>query len=77
MKSITKTQYDELEDTRMFNRNAFHGLLEAYTGIRAERYTAFCYYDSAGNYIGDSNDSDTRDLLNNAYIEIRSDDENE
>jgi hypothetical protein len=67
---ITKKQYEEIEEAREYGREEFHGMLEEYTGIVAKPYTAFDYYDSCGNYLGDSVDYTTRDLLKSAYIEI-------
>ena len=52
------------------SKDGFHRMLEDMTGIKAQRYIGYSYYDSYGDYIGDSNDSTLRDLLNNAYIEI-------
>ena len=68
---ITKDEYEALCDTKSCgSREDFHKLLEELTGIEAQKYTAYQYYDSAGNYLGDSNDNSVRDLLNSAYIEI-------
>ena len=68
---ITKEQYDELCESKSWDGNEdFHELLESITGIEAKRYTGYQYFDSAGNYIGDSSDCTVRDLLNSAYIEI-------
>jgi hypothetical protein len=71
MQQITKEQLEDLEDTRQYGRRIdFHRLLEETTGIRAESYTAFQYYDAAGNFIGDSDNYTLSDLLENAYIEV-------
>ena len=67
---ITKEQYEELEIARERGNEEFHGLLEDYTGIVAKPFTAFDYYDSCGNYLGESLDYTTRDLLRSAYIQI-------
>ena len=68
---ITKEQYEELSESRCWDTDEeFHKMLEEITGIEAKRYTGYQYFDSAGNFIGDSNEVCVRDLLNNAYIEI-------
>lgn len=68
---ITKEQYEELEDVRVYGtKQEFHTLLEKYTDIVAHPYTAYQYVDCADNYVGDSDNFDLRDLLTNAYIEI-------
>ena len=68
---ISKKQYEELCESKCWDsKEDFHELLENITGIEARIYTAYSYYDEAGNYIGDSNDVSVRDLLNSAYIEI-------
>lgn len=68
---ITKEQFEDIEDARQYGtRNEYHQQLEEYTGIYAKPYTAYQYFDRSGNYIGDSSDCTTRDLLNSAYIEI-------
>lgn len=67
---ITAEQLQELEEARYIDRNEFHQLLEEYAGITAEAYTGYSYYDSVGNYMGDSADSDVMDLLRAAYIEV-------
>lgn len=68
---ITKEQYVDIEDARFFDRDEYHKLLEEYAGIIAKPYTAFSYYDSAGNYIGDSENSDAMGLLKLAHVEVR------
>lgn len=71
MSRITREQYEQLCDEKIFGtREDFHKLLEETTGITAQKYTGYQYYDSIGNYIGDSCDCDVLDILNNAYIEI-------
>ena len=68
---ISKEQYEELGCSSMWDSyEDFHKLLEEMTGITAKRYVAYQYYDESGMYIGDSNNSTIRDLLNNAFIEI-------
>ena len=70
---ISREQYDELCFSHMWDSyEDFHRMLEEITGITAKRYIAYQYYDSSGSYVGDSNDSTVRDLLNNAYVKIGS-----
>ena len=71
-KKITKEQYEDIEDARFFCIDEYHKLLEEYAGIIAKPYTAFSYYDSSGDYIGDSENSETMGLLKLAYIEVSS-----
>ena len=67
---ISYKEFLELCDTRSFGtRDEFHKKLEEY-GIEVRPYTAYQYFDGAGNYIGDSEYSDERTLLQNAYITI-------
>lgn len=67
---ISKEQYMELAQPMWDGIDGFHKKLEEITGITAKSYVGYQYFDSDGNYVGDSNDSTIRDLLNNAYIEI-------
>lgn len=68
---ISKEQYEKLCESRMWDiRENFHRTLEEMTGIVTRQYIGYAYYDSNGNYIGDSSDVTVRDLLDNAYIEI-------
>ena len=68
---ISKEQYDELGFSRRWDSyEDFHKMLEETTGITAKRYIGYQYFDSSGNYVGDSDNCTVRDLLNNAYIEV-------
>ena len=68
---ISKDKYHDLCQSSMWDdTESFNKLLEEMTGITARRYIGYSYYDEAGMYIGDSNNSTIRDLLNNAYIKI-------
>lgn len=72
MSTITHEQLEDLKDALSFGRKEdFHRLLEEYTGIEARPYTAYQYFDSADNYVGDSNDDDVRDILRKAYITVK------
>ena len=70
---ITKDQLAELEEAQSWDLNNYHKMLDEYAGITARPYTGYSYYDAAGNYIGNRDDSDVRDLLRAAYIEVRDD----
>ena len=68
---ITKEQYEELCESKCWDTyEEFHKILEEITGIEAKRYTGYQYFDSIGNYVGDSNDCSVKDLLDNAYIQV-------
>ena len=68
---ITKEQYEELVESRFWDsKEDFHKLLDDITGIEAKPYGGYQYFDSNGNYLGDSNDVTVRDLLNGAFIEV-------
>lgn len=68
---ISKEQFEELCESEAWDsREEFNELLKQITGIIATPYTGYIYYDSNGNYIGDSDCNPVEDLLNNAFIEI-------
>ena len=77
MTEITLEQLEELKETLFVDRIDFNALLEEYTGIVAKPYTAFVYYDSCGNWVGDSDNYDVRDILENAYITVKENDNGE
>lgn len=69
--TITREQFEELCVSKSWeDYDDFHNMLKQITGITAKQYVGYSYYDEAGNYIGDSNDSTVRDLLDNAYIKV-------
>ena len=69
--TITREQLEEIEDALdCFDRGAAFSLLKKYTGIEARPYTAYLFYDEADNFVGDSENYNIRDLLNNAYIKV-------
>lgn len=69
--AITREQLDEIEEAYFCeDRETAYGLLKEYTGIEAKPYTAWDFYDTAGNYLGDSVNYSFRDLLENAYIDV-------
>ena len=66
-----KEQFEKLNEIRSSGCiSDFNDLLEAETDIVAKPFTAFDYYDSAGNWVGNSLDYDAREILKNAYIEV-------
>ncbi len=67
---ISKEQYKNLRDARIFDENKFHKLLEEYTGILTKPCTVYEYYDAAGDYIGDSHNYTLDELLKSAYVEV-------
>ena len=71
-KMISPEQLYWLEQMESFSveKEEFHRLLEEYTGITAEPYTGYAYYDQRGDYIGDSLTSTVKDLLKSACIGI-------
>lgn len=75
---INKEQYELLSESKFWDGDEdFHKLLEQITGITARSYMGYSYFDSCGNYIGDSNDVTLRDLLNNAYIDIEEEEDSD
>ena len=72
--SITKRQLQEIEGSAILSTVEFHRVLEKYTGIEARPYKAYQYFDSCGNYLGDSGDSSLEGLLEAACIKVVDDD---
>lgn len=68
--SISKEELSYIEDAAIEGIDEYHKRLEEHTGIKARPYTGYSYYDAAGNYIGDSSNSSTLDLLDAAYIRV-------
>ncbi len=69
---ITKEQFEALNDALfIYGRVQFNKLLEDMTGITAAPCTIFEYYDSSGDYIGDSADCTVKGILKGAYITIK------
>ena len=68
---ISNEQYEELCESKFcYGMEIFHEMLEQITDVTVKSYTGYSYYDGSGNYIGDSNDTTVRDLLDNACIRI-------
>lgn len=70
---ITEGQYDNLMYARPDDIEEFNELLKEYTGIVAKQYTAFQYYDSADNYVGNSEEYTLDELLESACVEVYDD----
>lgn len=69
--AITKEQLDEIKEAYFCeDRETAYALLKEYAGIEAKPYTAWDFYDTAGNYLGDSVNYSFEDLLENAYIDV-------
>ena len=69
--TITREQLNEIEEAYCCeDKETAHALLKEYVGIEAKPYTAWDFYDTAGNYLGDSVNYSFEDLLENAYITI-------
>lgn len=69
--TITREQLEEIEKAYSYeDRETAYALLKEYADIEAKLYTAWDFYDTAGNYIGDSVNYSFKDLLENAYITI-------
>jgi hypothetical protein len=69
---VTKEQLENLEEAEWLDREDFNKLLKEYTGITAEERPYYVYFNSAGEYIGDSGD-DVMRLLKSAYVEVVND----
>ena len=68
---ITREQFDEIEEAYFLNdRETAYAWLEEYADIEAKPFTAWEFYDAAGNYLGDSINYSFKDLLENAYIDV-------
>lgn len=68
---ITKEQYQALCEAKCWSDDReFHELLKNITGIEAKRFTGYQYFDSSGNYLGDSSDCSVKDLLDSVYIQV-------
>lgn len=67
---ITNEQLENLYDADFYDKNEFHALLKEYAGIEARRYTGYQYYDAAGDYLGDSENTTIMGLLKHANIEV-------
>ena len=71
---ITEEQYQELLDVYdERNQNAIVRTFEELTGIVVKPYTGYQFFDAAGNYLGDDNWNDIREILKEAGIEVTED----
>ena len=69
-KTITAEQFDELSTA---DYGEFLKTLEEYTGIEARPYTAYQFFDAAGNFLANSDETCLEDLLEKAGIEVTDD----
>lgn len=70
-KTITAEQFDELScSNSTWTLDDFLKKLEEYTGIEARSYTAYQFFDAAGDYLGNSDETSLEDLLEKAGIEV-------
>ena len=68
---ITQEQYQELQDVICENRPSdIVRTFEELTGIVVKPYTAYQFFDAAGNFLGDDNDYTIREILQAAEIEV-------
>ena len=68
---ITEDQYQELLDA--YDERRPEGIVKAFdklTGIVVKPYTGYQFFDTAGNYLGDDNWNDIREILKEAGIEV-------
>ena len=77
-RTITKEQLEEIEEASCWGyRTDAYALLKEYAGIEAKPYTAWNFYDEYDNYVGNSDDYSIRDLIENAYIDVVDESEDE
>lgn len=73
-KTITAEQFDELScSNSTWTYDDFLKKLEEYTGIEARSYTAYQFFDAAGDFIGNSDEIALEELLEKAGIEVTDD----
>lgn len=70
-KRITPDQYQKLRDVLdQNNPNEIAETFEELTGLVVKPYTAYEFYDAAGNYLGDTGGYGIREILDEADIVI-------
>ncbi len=68
---ITRKQLEQIEDARMCcDVEEYNKVLEEITGITAAPFTAYSYYDSDLNYLGDTENNTLEEIMKAAYIEV-------
>lgn len=72
-KYITEAQQEKLELAVLLDNEEYRKLLREYMGIEARAYTAYNYYDENGDFIGNSEDYDLDQLMEEAGVEVRED----
>lgn len=68
---ITEDQYQELLD--VIDERRTDDIIRTFanlTGIVVKPYTGYQFYDAAGNYLGDLEYNDVREILKEAGIEV-------
>lgn len=76
--TITQSQLEEIEELMEcgYHRVAY-SFLSDYTGIEARAYTAYDFYDGAGDYLGNDMDNSIRDIIYKSGIDVIGDDEDD
>lgn len=68
---ITEDQFNELVEARdCFGADKFVKLMEEYTMIVVKPYTGYQYFDTAGNFLGDSEWNSLSEILEDAGVEV-------
>lgn len=68
VEKITKEQFEEMKNASSPKELAL--LLEEYAGIETRPYTAYQYFDAAGNFVGDSDNYTLLEILKSAGVDI-------
>lgn len=68
VEKITKERFDEMNNASSPKELAL--LLEEYAGIETRAHTAYQYFDTAGNFVGDSDNYTLLEILKFAGVDI-------
>jgi len=68
MSKITQQQFDEIRFSLSASETA--KLLEKYTDIEVTPCTVYQYFDSAGDFVGDSENYTIAEVLEKAGVEV-------
>lgn len=71
---ISEDQYQELVD--VYDERIPDNIVRTFeklTGIVVKPYTGYQFFDAEGNYLGDDNWNDIREILKEAGIEVTED----
>lgn len=74
-KHITKAQLRQLYQAQLIDNDEYLRLLKELAGIESRPTTEYNHYDENGDFIGSSVDTDLSDLLDEAGVEVRADDD--